>query len=61
MYAETPQRTLLEDWQARRERLLGNLGDVGLLSDLLVLPPLEDEHPDERAALVQAMQSIAQK
>lgn len=38
---------------------IGTLDDIGLLSDLLSLPPLEDEHPDERAALVRAMQRIS--
>lgn len=38
---------------------IGTLDDIGLLSDLLWLPPLEDEHPDERAALARAMQQIS--
>jgi hypothetical protein len=38
---------------------IGTLEDIGLLSDLLCLPPLEDEHPEERPALAQAMQKIA--
>ena len=39
---------------------LGTLDDLGLLSDLLALPPQPDEHPREREALVQAMQEISQ-
>jgi hypothetical protein len=39
---------------------IGTLEDTALLSDLLSLPPLEDEHPDERAALARALQRIAQ-
>ncbi len=38
---------------------LGSLEHVGLLSDLLCLPPLDDEDPRERDALLQAMQSIS--
>jgi hypothetical protein len=37
----------------------GTLDDIGLLSDLLSLPPLADEHPRERAALVHAMQRLS--
>ena len=39
---------------------IGTLDDIGLLSDLLSLPPLEDEHPEERTALARAMQRIPQ-
>jgi hypothetical protein len=39
---------------------IGTLDDIGLLSDLLCLPPLKDEHPEERAALARAMQQISQ-
>ena len=39
---------------------IGTLDDIGLLSDLLSLPPLKDEHPDERAALARAMQRLSQ-
>ena len=39
---------------------IGTLDDVGLLSDLLSLPPADDEHPDERAVLLQSMQCIAE-
>jgi len=39
---------------------IGTLDDIGLLSDLLSLPPLEDEHPEERAALARAMERISQ-
>ncbi len=39
---------------------VGTLHDIGLLSDLLSLPPQKDEHPDERAALTRAMQRIAE-
>jgi hypothetical protein len=38
---------------------VGTLDDLGLLSDLLALPPQPDEHPREREALVQAMQQIS--
>ncbi len=38
---------------------IGTLEDIGLLSDLLALPPTGDEHPDERAALAEAMERIA--
>jgi hypothetical protein len=37
----------------------GNLDDFGLLGDLAALPPQDDEHPHERAALSHAMQRIA--
>jgi hypothetical protein len=37
----------------------GNLDDIGLLADLAALPPQDDEHPHERAALLHAMQRIA--
>jgi len=37
---------------------LGTLSDIGLLSDLLALPPLADEDPGERPALLRAMQAI---
>ena len=40
-------------------REIGVLDDVGLLSDLLALPPQPDEHPHERDALVAAMQRIS--
>ena len=38
---------------------IGTLDDIGLLSDLLSLPPLKDEHSDERNALARAMQQIS--
>ena len=39
---------------------IGSLEDIGLLSDLLALPLAADEHPDERAALIRTMRSIAE-
>jgi hypothetical protein len=39
---------------------IGGLDDFGLLSDLLALPPQDDEHPQERAVLVRAIQRISQ-
>ena len=39
---------------------IGTLEDIGLLSDLLALPLAADEHPDERAALIRTMRSIAE-
>jgi hypothetical protein len=38
---------------------IGELADVGLFSDLLTLPPLADEDPRERPAMLRAMQTIA--
>jgi len=38
---------------------LGTLDDIGLLTDLLSLPPLEDEDPRERPALLHAMQTLS--
>ncbi len=38
---------------------IGELADVGLFSDLLALPPLADEDPQERPAMLHAMQTIA--
>jgi len=40
---------------------IGILEDVGLLSDLLALPPQDDEHPKERESLAWAMQQIAER
>ncbi len=40
---------------------LGNLDDIGLLSDLLAMPPQADEDPDERSALIRAMRRIARR
>lgn len=37
----------------------GSLDDVGLLSDLLALPPGDDEHPAERRVLVHTMRRLA--
>ncbi len=39
---------------------IGTLEDIGLLSDLLALPPAADEHPVERAALLRTMRGIAE-
>ena len=39
---------------------IGELADVGLFSDLLALPPLADEDPYERPAMIRAMQTIAE-
>jgi hypothetical protein len=39
---------------------IGTLDDIGLLSDLLSLPRLKDEHTDERPALARAMQRLSQ-
>jgi hypothetical protein len=38
---------------------IGSLDDVGLLTDLLSLPPQDDEDPQERPALAQAIERIA--
>ncbi len=38
---------------------IGTLDDIGLLSDLLALPPSDDEHPKERVAMVHSMQRLA--
>jgi hypothetical protein len=43
---------------ARALGRLGTLDDVGLLSDLLCLPPWPGEEPRERPALLQAMQRL---
>lgn len=43
-------------------RLLGEIGtldDVGLLSDLLALPPEDDEAPGERERMLETMRSLA--
>lgn len=43
-------------------RLLGEIGtldDVGLLGDLLALPPEEDEAPGERERMLEAMRKLA--
>jgi hypothetical protein len=39
---------------------IGTLEDIGLLDDLLALPSAADEHPQERAALLRTMRSIAE-
>jgi hypothetical protein len=59
-------RAALADYDADARMLaidvlgrIGTLEDIGLLSDLLVLPPTENEHPNERAALTEAMERIA--
>lgn len=38
---------------------VGDLDDIGLLADLLSLPPSDDEHPDERRVLAEAMETLA--
>lgn len=38
---------------------IGELDDLGLLSDLLALPPQDDEHPQERATLIRAIERIS--
>ena len=38
---------------------IGDLDDIGLLSDLLSLPPCPDEHPRERESLLHAMQRLS--
>jgi len=38
---------------------LGRLDDVGLLADLLNVPPSADEHPKERERLIESMKRIA--
>ena len=38
---------------------IGNLDDIGLLSDLLALPTCRSDHPRERASLLHAMQRIS--
>ncbi len=38
---------------------LGDLDDIGFLSDLLSLPTCPDEHPRERASLLYAMQRLS--
>jgi len=40
---------------------IGGLKEVGLLSDLVSLMPLDDEDPGERDALIRAMRSISRK
>ncbi len=40
---------------------LGDLDDIGLLSDLLALPPSDDEDPHERDAIIAAMSAIAER
>lgn len=45
-------------------RLLGEIGtldDVALFSDLLLLAPTADEGPDERRALLDAMQNLLER
>jgi len=39
---------------------IGTLDDIGLLSDLLALPPMTDEDPRERKGLLLAMRRISQ-
>ncbi len=38
---------------------IGDLDDIGLLSDLLSLPPCPDEHPRERESLLHAMRWLS--
>jgi hypothetical protein len=38
---------------------IGELRDIGVFADLLAMPPLPDEAPDERGALAVAMESLA--
>jgi hypothetical protein len=38
---------------------VGNLDDIGLLSDLLSLPTCPDEHPREREVILHAMQHLS--
>jgi hypothetical protein len=38
---------------------LGDLDDIGLLADLLSLPPSPDEHPCQREALLHAMRRLS--
>ena len=40
---------------------IGNLDDIGLLSDLLALPESSDEDPNERDAITAAMRTIAER
>ena len=40
---------------------IGDLDDIGLLSDLLALPESSDEAPDERDAITAAMRTIAEQ
>lgn len=40
---------------------IGDLEDIGMLSDLLSLPPAPDEHPKERAAIARTMRRIAER
>lgn len=40
---------------------IGALGDTSLYSDLLLLPPLDDEAPNERIALTTAMRRLAER
>ena len=40
---------------------LGDLDDIGLLSDLLALPASSDEDPNERDAITAAMRTIAER
>ena len=39
--------------------IVGSLQDVGLLLDLLALPPQSDEHPREREALTETLKKLA--
>jgi len=50
--------------RVRAARLLaerGSLDDISLLSDLLTLPPQEDESPAERADMAQALEQLANR
>jgi hypothetical protein len=40
---------------------IGDLDDIGLLSDLLALPESSDEDPNERDAIIGAMSTIAER
>ena len=40
---------------------IGDLDDIGLLSDLLALPESSDEDPNERDAITAAMRTIAEQ
>lgn len=45
-------------WMLRR---LGNLQDIGLLSDLLNLPAQQDDYPGEREAMLEAMRQLSEQ
>jgi hypothetical protein len=65
-HAADPVRTLLSD-ECGEVRIagaqllaeIGELRDIGVLADLLAMPTLPDEVPEERTALAEAMENLA--